>query len=454
MTTPIFYGPIGRAVRAVAPFAETDPLGIYVAALAMWSAAIGGTVTVGSRGNARPVLLWSALVGKSSRGKGTARWAAEHVVGEALGRFLETHTTSALSSGASLVNHLWKQQEATEETERGRDVRALVLEEEWSEVLKRAKRDASYTTKLRLAWDGATLRNTTKDEAQEVKNPALVLHAHITPSDWATYVALSDAAGGSYNRVLPFLLGAVPMLDDDDAPLPPVDGDALSDAYAWATARPRQITLAPEARPLWRTVRRYARILSETLPEDEAVFIERTAEHTLRTAACLAASECSETITKDMLNAAFTLVRRSVQDAVRIVRKAAARKVGRQPRTLMDKVRARIEMHGGRATSSQVLPYVGATAEQVKSLPGIVVTTERLGNGGRPAVFFSFTDTQDQRPPAEPTPARPAAPGPAPQATRAPQPALRLVTPVPKTPRARPARPQPARPENPFLAVL
>lgn len=390
MSTPVFYGPIGRAVRKIAPFAETDPLGIYVAVLSMWSAAIGGTIKMSSRGSARPVLLWSALVAGTGRGKGTALRAALHVLDKPLGRFLATHTTSGITSGASLVNHLWDQQEATAETEPGRDVRALVVEEEWTEVLKRVKRDPSFTTKLRAAWDGATLRNTTKEEAQEVRDPAMVLHSHITPSDWAKYVGESEAAGGSYNRILPFLLGSVPMLDDDRVSLPKVDGSELSDAYGWATARPRVVTLAEDARPLWRTVRRYARILGETLPEAQAVFIERTAEQTLRVAACLAASECSESITDEILTVAFTLVRRSVQDAVRINKGADAPKVKRQPLSLADKVRARIEMHGGRATSSQILPYVGATAEEVKTLPGIVVAVERSGQTGRPKTVFTL----------------------------------------------------------------
>ncbi len=401
MSAPVFHGPIGRAVRTIGPLAETDPLGIYVAVLSMWSAAIGGTVKVSSRGSARPVLLWSALVAGTGRGKGTALRAAHHVLDKSVGRFVATHTTSGITSGASLVNHLWEQQEATAETEHGRDVRALVVEEEWTEVLKRVKRDPSFTTKLRAAWDGATLRNTTKEEAQEVRDPAMVLHSHITPSDWAKYVGESEAAGGSYNRILPFLLGSVPMLDDDRVSLPKVDGSELSDAYGWATARRRVITLSEDARPLWRIVRRYARILGETLPEAQAVFIERTAEQTLRVAACLAAAECSETITEEMLWAALTLVRRSVQDAVRISKGADAPK--RQPLTLADKVRARIEMNGGRATSSQVLPYVGATAEEVKALPGIVVTVERAGKAGRPKTVFTLRGDGSRHP--EPQPA-------------------------------------------------
>ncbi|MBB5938807.1 DUF3987 domain-containing protein [Streptomyces zagrosensis] len=460
MITPVLYGPIGRAVRKITPFLEADALGAYVAALSMWSAAIGGTVKVSSRGSTRPVLLWSALVAGTGRGKGTALRGALHVLNQPLGRFLVTHTTSGLTSGASLVNHLWEQQEATQETERGRDVRSLVVEEEWTEVLKRVKRDPSFTTKLRAAWDGATLRNTTKEEAQEIRDPALVLHSHITPSDWAKYVGQSDAAGGSYNRILPFLLGSAPMLDDDRATLPAIDGGELADAYGWATARPRMITLAEEARPLWRIVRRYARILGETLPQGQAVFIERTAEQTLRVAACLAASECSEEITDETLFAAFTLVRRSVQDAVRISRGADAPKKNRQPLTLADKVRARIELHGGRATSSQLLPYVGATADEVKALAEVVVTVAREGKAGRPKTVFTLRSDfsgHAQRPKDAPSP-RPAgteSEGNRPTVVRmdtyrpAPTPASAPPRPVSQT-----TAPVPQTTINPFRALL
>ncbi|MBT2472805.1 DUF3987 domain-containing protein [Streptomyces sp. ISL-66] len=341
----------------------------------------------------RVARCWSALVAGTGRGKGTALRGAQRAVSPALGRFLATHTTSGITSGAALVYLLHEQQEAITETEAGTDRRLLVCEEEWSEVLRRVKRDPSFTTKLRTAWDGATLRNTTKEGPQEVKAPAMVLHAHVTPSDWQRYVGASEAAGGSYNRILPFLLGSVSMLDDDRVSLPEVDGMELSDAYAWATARPRVITLGEDARPLWPMVRRYARILGETLPEAQAVFIERTAEQTLRVAACLAASECSTTITDEILSAAFTLVRRSVQDAVRITKGADAQ---RQSLSLADKVRARIKMHGGRATSSQVLPYVGASASEVKALPGIVVTMDRSGRTGRPATVFTLRSDSSQ----------------------------------------------------------
>jgi hypothetical protein len=231
------------------------------------------------------------------------------------------------------------------------------------------------------------------------------------------------------------------------------------------------ITLSEDARPLWRIVRRYARILGETLPEAQAVFIERTAEQTLRVAACLAAAECSETITEEMLWAALTLVRRSVQDAVRINKGADAPKVKRQPLSLADKVRARIELHGGRATSSQVLPYVGATAEEVKALPGIVVTVERSGKTGRPATVFTLRGDSSRHPERQPASAdrnrnRDASHYSEPQPASAEREENRATVvqldayrpaPVPAptpAPVKRSAAPVPALADNPFRALL
>ncbi|MFJ5119000.1 DUF3987 domain-containing protein [Kitasatospora sp. NPDC088548] len=449
MSTITLYGPIGRAVEEVSPYVECDPVGIYVAALSMWSAAIGQTVKVSSRGNARPALLWSALVGGTGRGKGTALRAAQHIMKPALGRFLETHTTSGITSGASLVNYLAEQVEATEETEAGRDVRALVCEEEWSEVLRRVKRDPSFTAKLRSAWDGAPIRNTTKEGAQAVEDPALVMHTHITPSDWIKYIGATEAAGGSYNRIMPFSLGSVPMLDDDAVTLPEVDGRDITQAYYWAAGDRHVISLGDDARPLWKTVRRYARVISENLPEAQAVYVERTAEQTIRVAACLAASERSDVIDHACLSAAFSLVRYSVRCAVGITGVTEAAKPVRRVPTLAEKVRARIEMHGGKVRSSDLLPYVGASADEVKALPGVKVTLDRSGLG-RPATVYTLTEEESSH-----------APNSRPRTQRDERPAtvVRMDTYRPAkvnipAPAPLPARTPTSATENPFLALL
>jgi len=132
------------------------------------------------------------------------------------------------------------------------------------------------------------------------------------------------------------------------------------------------------------------------------------------------------------------------------------RKVKRQPLSLEDKVRARIEMHGGRATSSQVLPYVGATAVEVKALPGIVVTQERQ-RVGRPAVVFSLADdsardTERMKPEVVAAGQRAE-----PDGTRAKVVLMDAYRPEPKQAPEREPEPQRSEPladSNPFRALL
>lgn len=67
-----------------------------------------------------------------------------------------------------------------------------------------------------------------------------------------------------------------------------------------------------------------------------------------------------------------------------------------------------IELHGGKATSSQVVPFVGVAAEEVRELPGVVVSSEKQGNAGSLAVVFTLADSEpapDPAPAAGPTPA-------------------------------------------------
>ncbi|MFI5973952.1 hypothetical protein [Streptomyces sp. NPDC051452] len=443
MSTQVeLYGPVGEAVRTVAPKVETDPVGIYMATLSLWSAAISGTVTV----EGRAPLVWSALVAKTGRGKGTALRAAKHIAGPGIGRFLDTHTASGLTSGASLVNALYEAQENSSETEHGTDVRLFVEEEEWQETLRRVKRDPSFTGKLRLAWDGSVLRNTTKEGPQEVRDPRMVMHTHCTPSDWNKYVSADEAAGGSYNRILPVILGSAHLIRKRSA-LPHVD--PFSEAYAWATVKPRVMVMDAWAEDLYYVIRRYASILSESLPEVEAAMIQRTAEQTLRVAACLAAADMTEVITEDILLAAFSLVRRSVRDVLVLTRGQAT--AAKAPvRTLEEKVRERIASLGGKASSSDLLPFLRVSKAAVEAIPGIVMSQARNGKQGRPVTFYSFREKQE---PAEPTAERPKAVA---AATRPTPKQVTVRIPAHETTNVvrRQAAPVAVETDNPFAALV
>ncbi|MEK2474475.1 MULTISPECIES: hypothetical protein [Streptomyces] len=147
-------------------------------------------------------------------------------------------------------------------------------------------------------------------------------------------------------------------------------------------------------------MRRYGRILNATLPEHQAVFIQRTEEQTLRVAACLAAAECSTTITRAMLSAALSFVRYSIRSVTALVAAAEEGK-RRGPVTAVDKVRAVIQKEGAikKGDLMRAAKIPAAQLDAVLSGMGDV-TTERHRTGGRPATVVSLAEPerQEQRP--------------------------------------------------------
>src|SRR4051812_803504 len=94
------YGPIGDAVAKAAPDSEADPIGIYAATLALFSSSLGGRVLMDS---GRPVVVWTVLAGKSALGrKGYALNTARKILNASIGKFIDTHAYSGISSGPSL----------------------------------------------------------------------------------------------------------------------------------------------------------------------------------------------------------------------------------------------------------------------------------------------------------------------------------------------------------------
>lgn len=54
------YGPLGEMVERAMPTSEADPVGVYAAAISVFSSAISGSVTMY---NGRPVVVWTVLAG-------------------------------------------------------------------------------------------------------------------------------------------------------------------------------------------------------------------------------------------------------------------------------------------------------------------------------------------------------------------------------------------------------
>jgi len=395
---PMCYGPIGEAVLRAEPHTEADPVGVYASILALWSSAINGYVTLD---NGRPVIVWTVLAGESAIGrKGTALRVATAMAAKAIGPFLEARTAGGVSSGPSLTQLLYERQDETEGTESGIDTRTVIVDEEWSENLKRQNRCPTFASKLRSCWDGVTIRHTTTKVSMTVHEPRLGFHAHITPGEWSEYVKPRDAKGGSFNRLLPVMVQGSKVLPYGHKELyPEIAG--LADAYDWARRTPRRMTLSKDAARRFDDLRAQFLDKMVEMPEYLRCYVERTPEQILRVAAVLTASEMRTTISRPVINAAWAFVQYSMRSVEKLVRGDDTAAGNRKVKSLPDLIREKLTQEGGEADRTRLLRLLGsrATATSLlatgKAMEDVEIITGETESGlGRKPLIFRLTTVE------------------------------------------------------------
>ncbi|AWN05310.1 hypothetical protein SEA_IBANTIK_88 [Streptomyces phage Ibantik] len=390
------YGPLGDAILEADPYTEADPVGVYAATLALWSSAIGGHVCLWNR---RPVVVWTVLAGESAIGrKGTALRVARGMLQPSIGTFLEERVTGGVSSGPSLTQVLYEQQERTEGSEGGPDTRVITIDEEWSENLKRQNRCPTFASKLRNCWDGATIRHTTTRVSMVVPDPRLGFHSHITPGEWTDYIKPRDARGGSYNRLLPVLVHRSKILPYNNRELyPEITG--LAEAYDWARSRSRVMTLDPVAGERFDELRVQFELKQEETPKHLSCYVERTPEQILRVAAVLTATERQTVISRKAIDAAWAFVQYSTQSVGKLVREDT-KVSGRAIKTLPEMIREALTQFEGKLPHSVLLRKLAnrATADSIRTalagMPDVRVVTGVTSGRGRPGVEYRWANTE------------------------------------------------------------
>ncbi|MFF4952832.1 DUF3987 domain-containing protein [Streptomyces chattanoogensis] len=454
------HGPIGEAIENVMPQTEADPIGIYAATLSLFSAAINGH----ARGeDGRPLSLWTVLAGRSGIGcKGTAYRNARALMGPQFDGFFSSRIVSGVSSGPALVSTLYGIELASMGSEGGPDGRALIVEEEWAEVLKRAKRCPTFDQKLRTSWDGGEISNRTKGkngtgEVQKVEAPLLGFHAHITPGEWHKFISASAALGGSYNRILPVMVEQSKMLPYGRRT--PIRADRrLAEAYRWAKEKPRVVTLAKESYKAFDEIRAFMVGKMANTPEHIAVYFERTAEQVLRVAAVLSVSEMKTRISKKALMAAWAFVQFSINSVEKLVTENPE---GSQTRikSLPDLIREVLRRHGGEATSTLLLRSLQSRTnaqglrETVDQLDDVTYFKGKSATAGPKPIIYRLIEGDKQQPETDTAKKRPVL-----KLVEQPkQPEKRLVADKESAPK-KVVIPQPApaaaAPTNPFAALL
>ncbi|WP_326827438.1 DUF3987 domain-containing protein [Streptomyces sp. NBC_01751] len=396
------YGPMGKIVKEAMPTSEADPIGVWAAGLSLYSAAISRTVRLDNR---RPVVVWTVLAGRSAIGrKGYALNTATAILGKTkIGGFIHTRRRDGIANGPTLVDTLSKLELETVGQDGGIDGRAIVVEEEWAAVLKDQKRCSKFSTLFRLAWDGKPISNRTKkDGLQSVAQPLLGFHAHITPGEWGKYVSSSEALGGSYNRLLPVLVERSKMLPYNNKPKVP-DTAAIQEAFEWATEESRVMSFTREAGERYDEIRAEVEAKMAELPELLASYMERAAEQVQRVAAVLAATEMSEDISKEAVEAAWAFVSYSMASVEKLVKDAATD--GGSPKPMKspeELIRDVLKRHGGDAPSSALLRALwgrmnaAGIKDAVADMDDVEMITEKSKGRGAPKTIYRLLGHEDQ----------------------------------------------------------
>ncbi|MGW1130876.1 HNH endonuclease [Streptomyces griseoluteus] len=317
----ILHGPIGDFARQLSPSDDLQAEETYAAAISVWSTAIAPTVKVRSYlPGVRPTLVWTAFVGGRSN---PSDGLAQNVV-----RALRVRDSFTSLAGRHPVNSEAHLLTAVESTRRYSSLhtpapRSTLLEGSPFQLTpggrQRLQRELNYA--LRQAWDGtnflrigAKKRTPAQQELDRIPPMAGVLWG-ISDVSWKQrpYGPGDDAF---YSRFLPFKLRGQPSYGRAVQTGPPPE---LVAAYEWAIESQREVKLSRTAAERWGEVRRLegSTLLHSPAAKDTA-FTIRVGEHTLRVAAALAAAEQSLVIELNMIEAAWSLVWRSIRDVAEL----------------------------------------------------------------------------------------------------------------------------------------
>ncbi|MEV0417331.1 DUF3987 domain-containing protein [Streptosporangium canum] len=300
-----FSGVLGDTVRALAPHSEADPVGILGSLLSAFSAAVGNLPNVCFGTQSQALTVWPVLVGNTGLGrKGTATRVALDVLRTALPDWTKANILEGCpQSGPAYVSTL---------ADMGGT--ALMLEEEFADLLKVSARYKNMGKALRRSWEGASVSNRTKEAVIHIDAPHVAILGNVTPTEWGTSVGRADKAGGTLNRFLPLYVERSKRIRLSDqisatewARLIKPLADALKAAVLFAR-NTEEVTLSGEALKLWDDQLCEA-IESLTIGREAMEqFAARGTDQAMRIAALYALADQRDEITPQDLDAAVGLV--------------------------------------------------------------------------------------------------------------------------------------------------
>jgi hypothetical protein len=334
-----YHGLAGRFVEIFGPHTEADPVALLAQFLTAFGNCVGRAPHLMIDGARHGLGLFVVLVGVTSKGrKGTSekRVRAPFVRVDPI--WAENCIMGGIVSGEGLIYHLRDPIKRVEPIkQKGRfteefqefiadpgvsDKRALVIESEFSALLKACERLANTGSEIiRRAWDGDVLRTMAKNSPNRATDPHVSIVGHITGDELKRTLNSTAQANGFANR---FLWFEVKRSKELPFPTEPRERDvenlivAIRDAVD-AVRRCGQMKFSDDARQIWAEL--YHDISAER-PGMLGAVTGRAEAQVMRLAAVYAALDGTHVIATAHLFAAMAVWTYSLKSAESIFRDA------------------------------------------------------------------------------------------------------------------------------------
>lgn len=195
----MFHGLAGEIVRTVDLSTEAHPVAILVQLLTAFGNAVGRGPHFVVEQKRHHANLFSVLVGETSKARKGSSWSrVRGLIADADPEWEAKRIVGGLSSGEGLMLSV-----QDSDNDPNADKRLLVIEEEFTNVLRVSQRDGNtLSAVIRQAWDGDTLATLTKNTPIKATKPHISIIGHITKEELNKRLRETDAANGFANRLL------------------------------------------------------------------------------------------------------------------------------------------------------------------------------------------------------------------------------------------------------------
>lgn len=299
----VYHGLTGDFVHAIEPQSEADPMALLVQFLVAFGNVIGRKPYFQVEATRHYPNLFVVLVGPTSKGrKGTALNHVLRLFESVDLEWAKTRRQSGLSSGEGLINAV---KDDSPDSPGINDKRLLVVQEEFSSVLKVLRREGNTLSGvMRQAWDSGELQTMTRHDPLRASGVHVSIIGHIGRDELRRHLTETEMANGFGNRFLWICARRSKQLPHggDSVNLSPFV-ERLQRAITFAQ-KVERMTFDPEAKVIWEKV--YGE-LSEGLPGLFGSITNRAEAQVVRIACIYGLLNCSPIISKEHLMASLAL---------------------------------------------------------------------------------------------------------------------------------------------------